>query len=45
MEELRKTGTRTSPSIVTLHEKEFQMGHENKDGSEEGTGQKALALT
>jgi hypothetical protein len=42
--EWRKTGTR-SPSIATLHEKEFQIGQENNDGIEEGTGRNALALT
>jgi len=45
MEEWRKTVTRKSPYIATLHEKESQIDHENKDGSEEGTGRKALALT
>lgn len=36
---------RKSPSIATLQEKESQICHENKDGSEEGTDLNALALT
>jgi hypothetical protein len=36
---------RKSSSIATLQEKESQICHENKDGSEEGTGRNALALT
>jgi len=44
MKEWKKTGMQKSPYIATLYEKESQIGHENIDGSEEGTGRNALAL-